>query len=325
VKRRGAILLGILAAALLALPAVASSYVLSVATLILFFAYTGQAWNVMMGFAGQLSLGHSLYVGVGAYAAAGLFFHYGIGPWAGLWLALALCVLLGAAIGFLAFRFGISGVYFALLTIAFAEFTRIGFDHIDWLGGPGGLFIKVAQREQLDLANLRGPPAMFYYLMLGLTGGAFALCAWLLRSRAGYYWRAIREDEPAAQALGINTFRWKMAAVVVSAAMTSVAGVFFAFYYNNIFPEQIFNIGRSIEIILGPVIGGVGTLFGPILGAAVLTILADTITELLAALGIEIPGVKQVFYGVVLLVVVMFLPHGIWPALARRLGLEAKR
>jgi branched-chain amino acid transport system permease protein len=323
-NRRAAVLLGVLAVALLVLPAVVSSYVLSVATLILFFAYPGQAWNVMMGFAGQLSLGHSLYVGVGAYAAAGIFFHYGIGPWAGIWLAIALCMALGAAIGFLAFRFGISGVYFALLTIAFAEFTRIGFDHIDWLGGPGGLFIKVAQREHLDLLNLRGPPAMFYYLMLALTAGAFALCAWLLRSRAGYYWQAIREDEQAAQALGINTFRWKMLAVVISSAMTAVAGVFFAFYYNNLFPEQIFNISRSIEIMLGPVIGGVGTLFGPILGAAVLTILADVITELLAAIGVEIPGVKQVFYGLVLLLVVMFLPHGIWPTIARKLGL-AKR
>jgi branched-chain amino acid transport system permease protein len=325
VNRRAAALLAALGSALVLLPAVANSYVLSVATLILFFAYTGQAWNVMMGFAGQLSLGHSLYVGVAGYAAAGLFFHYGIGAWAGVSLAILLCVALGAVIGFLAFRFGISGVYFALLTIAFAEFTRIGFDHIDWLGGPGGLFIKVEQREYADLLNLRGPPQMFYYVMLALTAGAFALCAWLLRSRAGYYWQAIREDEQAAQALGINTFRWKMLAVMLSAALTALAGVFFAFYYNNLFPEQIFNISRSIEIMLGPVIGGVGTLFGPVLGAAVLTILADTITELLAALGIEIPGVKQVFYGIVLLLVVMFLPHGIWPALARRLGLEGRR
>ena len=319
-NRRAAILLAVLGVALAALPGFANAYVLSVATLILFIAYTGQAWNVMMGFAGQLSLGHSLYVGVGAYAAAGLFFHFGIGPWAGIWLAIALCVAFGAAIGFLAFRFGISGVYFALLTIAFAEFTRIGFDHLDWTGGPGGLFIKVAQRDQIDLANFRGPPAMYYYAMLVLAAGAFALCAALLKSRAGYYWQAIRENEEAAQALGINTFRWKMLAVALSSAMTAVSGVFFAFYYNNLFPEQIFHISRSIEIILGPIIGGVGTLFGPILGAAVLTILADTITELLAALGWEIPGIKQVFYGVVLLVVIIFLPHGIWPTLARKLG-----
>ena len=305
---------------LLALPAFAGNYLLSVATLILYLAFAGQAWNVMMGFAGQLSLGHSLYVGVAAYVAGGLFFHFGIGPWAGLWLAMLACVLIGAAIGFLAFRFGISGVYFALLTIAFAEFTRIGFDHLGWTGGPGGMFLKVAQRDQTDLLHFRGPPAMYYYAMLVLAAGAFALCAWLLRSRAGYYWQAIRENEEAAQALGINTFRWKMFAMMISSAMTAVAGVFFAFYYNNLFPEQIFHISRSIEIILGPIIGGVGTLFGPVLGAAVLTVLGDSITELLSALGWEIPGVKQVFYGVVLLAVIVFLPNGIWPALARRLG-----
>ncbi|MBL8378294.1 MAG: branched-chain amino acid ABC transporter permease [Burkholderiales bacterium] len=321
ITRRGTVCLVLLVLFLLALPAFAGSYLLSVMTLILFFAYAGQAWNVMMGFAGQLSLGHSLYVGVGAYAAAGIFFHYGIGPWAGIWLAILLCAALGAIIGFLAFRFGISGVYFALLTIAFAEFTRIGFDHLEWTGGSAGLFLKVAQREAIDIANLRGPPAMYYYLILALAAGAFALCAWLIRSRAGYYWQAIREDEEAAQALGINTFRWKMLAVLISSVMTAVAGVFFAFYYNNLFPEQIFHISRSIELILGPIIGGVGTLFGPILGAALLTLLADGITDLLAALGLQFPGVKQVFYGLVLLVVVMFVPNGVWPPLARRLGL----
>jgi branched-chain amino acid transport system permease protein len=320
---RSRVALALLVAALGVLPAFAGPYALSVATLILYFAYTGQAWNVMMGFAGQLSLGHSLYVGVGAYTAGAIFFHYGIGPWGGLWAAILLCVALGVAIGFLAFRFGISGVYFALLTIAFAEFTRIGFDHLDWVGGPGGMFLRVAQRDTWDIANFRGPPLMYYYVILALASSAFVLCYFLLKSRAGYYWQAIRENEEAAQALGINTFRWKVYAVALSSAMTAVAGVFFAFYYNNLFPEQIFNISRSIEIILGPIIGGLGTLFGPILGAAVLTLLSEGITELLAALGWEIPGVKQVFYGVVLLVVVMFLPHGIWPALARRLKLNA--
>ena len=320
--KRATLGLAILAALLVLLPAVVRGYALSVATLILYFAYTGQAWNVMMGFAGQLSLGHSVSVGVGAYAAGALFFHYGIGPWAGLWVAILLCVLLGLLIGFLAFRFGISGVYFALLTIAFAEFTRIGFDHLDWTGGPGGMFLRVAQRDAWDLAHFRGPPLMYYYTMLFLTAGAFVLCSFLLKSKAGYYWLAIRENEEAAQALGINTFRWKMLAVAISSAMTAIAGVFFAFYYNNLFPEQIFHISRSIEIILGPIIGGVGTLFGPILGAAVLTLLSDGITELLAALGWEMPGIKQVFYGVVLLVVIVFLPHGIWPGLARKLGLD---
>jgi len=318
---RTAILVAILLVLALVFPWLAGAYALSVGTLILYFAYTSQAWNVMMGFAGQLSLGHSLYVGIGAYAAGALFTHFGIGPWAGLPLAIVAATLVGVAIGFLAFRFGVSGVYFALLTIAFAEFTRIGFDHLSWTGGPGGMFLPVEQRDSVDLIHFRGPPGLYYYAMLALTGGALALCGKLLRSRAGYYWRAIRENEEAAQALGINVFRWKLLAVAISAGMTAISGVFFAFYYNNLFPEQIFNTGRSIEIILGSIIGGVGTLFGPILGAAVLTLLSEGVTEALAALGWEIPGSKQVVYGVVLLGVVVFLPNGIWPPLARRLGL----
>ena len=152
-----------------------------------------------MGFAGQLSLGHSAYLGLGAYAAAALHYHFGMGPWAGLWLALVLCGALGALIGALAFRYGVSGVYFTLLTIAFAEFARIGFDHFSWAGGSGGLFLKVAQRDHIDLLNLRGTPAMFYYVILALAACALGLSAWLLRRRPGYYWQAIRENEDAAQ------------------------------------------------------------------------------------------------------------------------------
>jgi len=321
-NRRTILLLVALAIVLVVLPAFANPYVVSVATLVLFFAYAGQAWNVMMGFAGQLSLGHSLYVGVGAYAAAGLFVRYGVGAWVGAPVAMVACALFGAVIGALAFRFRIAGVYFALLTIAFAEFTRIGFDHLPALGGPGGLFLKVEQRDHLDLLALRGPPAMFYYVALALAACALVFCTWLLRTRVGYYWQAIRENEEAAQALGIDVFRYKMLAILVSSSMTALAGVFFAFYYNNLFPEQIFNVSRSIEIILGPIIGGLGTLFGPILGAALITVLADGSTELIGALGWDIPGVKQVLYGVVLLGVVVFLPHGAWPVLARRLGLQ---
>jgi branched-chain amino acid transport system permease protein len=322
VPRRGLALLVVLLAGLVAFPFVASGYLLAVGFLILYFAYVGQAWNIMMGFAGQLSLGHSLYVGLGAYAAAALYFHFGISPWVGLGASLALCALAGAIIGFLAFRFGVAGVYFAILTIAFAEFARIGFDHFAWVRGSSGLFLPVSNYTQNDLWNLRGSPRMFYYVMLALTVAAFVLCHALLRSRMGYYWLAIRESPEAAQALGVNVFRYKMIAVVLSAAMTSVAGVVYAFYYNNLFPEQIFHISRSIELILGPIIGGIGTLAGPIVGAFLLTGLAEGLRELMLQLGIDVPGVKQVFYGVCLLVVVMFLPEGVWPPIAKRLRLE---
>ena len=323
--RRGLALLAILLVILCCAPWLAGDYLLTVLITILYFAYTGQAWNVMMGFAGQLSLGHAMYVGLGAYAAALLYVHLGVGPWIGMLAAIAIAGACGAAIGFLAFRFGVGGVYFAILTIAFAEFARIGFDHIGWVGGSAGFFLPVANYSRNDLWNLRGSPMMFYYVMLGLTVAAFVLCHLLLRSRMGYYWQAIREDEQAARSLGIDTFRYKMIAVVISAGMTAIAGVFFAFYYNNLFPEQVFHISRSIELILGPVIGGIGTLFGPIVGAFLLTGLSEIMQDLLAAFGLDVPGAKQVFYGICLLVVVLILPNGVWPWLAARLGVSGSR
>ncbi|HXL67968.1 MAG TPA: branched-chain amino acid ABC transporter permease, partial [Xanthobacteraceae bacterium] len=316
-----AVLLVALFAGLLVMPRFAGDYLLTVLILILYFAYVGQAWNVMMGFAGQLSLGHALYVGVGAYTAAALFIKFGIAPWIGVLLAVPLAVACGAVIGFLAFRFGVAGVYFAILTIAFAEFFRIGFDHFSWVGGSAGYFLPVAQYTQNDLWRLRGNPTMFYYIILAMTAALLVLCRLLLSSRLGYYWLAIREDEEAALALGIDAFRYKMIAVILSAGLTAPAGVFFAFYYNNLFPEQVFHISRSIELILAPIIGGIGTLFGPILGAFLLTGLAESLTNMLHAFGVETPGAKQVFYGVCLLAVIVFLPHGIWPPLRRALGL----
>jgi branched-chain amino acid transport system permease protein len=314
-------LLAALGVVLLIAPLFANDYLLTVLILILYFAYAGQAWNIMMGFAGQLSLGHALYVGLGAYVAALLFTRYGVPPWLGLIASVAISVAGSAVIGFLAFRFGVSGVYFAILTIAFAEFARIGFDHLDIVNASAGLFLPVAQYAHDDPWRLRGDPRMFYYVILAATALAFILSRALLTSRIGYFWRAIREDEIAARAAGIDTFRYKMYAVMISAAVTAFAGVFYAFYYNNLFPEQVFSIARSIEIILGPIIGGIGTLFGPILGAFVLTGLAEALNAVMLHFGLDLPGAKQVFYGLCLLIVVLALPNGIWPWLARRLRL----
>jgi branched-chain amino acid transport system permease protein len=325
VPRHALVLLATVLAGLVVAPLFAGDYLLTTLILILYFAYTGLAWNVLMGFAGQLSLGHALYVGLGGYAAAALYVHYGIGPWIGMPVAILVSIVSGAIIGFLAFRFGVAGVYFAILTIAFAEFARIGFDHFDWVRGSAGLFLPVKNYSRNDLWHLRGAPAMFYYVILAMTVMAFVLCHMLLRSRIGYFWQAIREDEDAARSLGINTFRYKMLAIVVSAGMTAPAGVFYAFYYNNLFPEQTFFILRSIEIILGPIIGGVGTLFGPVLGAFVISGLAEGLQNLMTSYGIDTPGAKRVFYGACLLLVVMVLPNGIWPPLARLLRLDRSR
>jgi len=324
VDGRGRIVLALVLATLLALPLVADRYVLSVLTLIFYFAYVGQAWNLMMGFAGQLSLGHALYVGLGGYVSALLWLDFGIGPWLGVFAAVAVAAGFGAAIGWLGFRFGIAGVYFALLTIAFAEFTRIGFDHLSFTGGAAGLFLPFEEKRMGEWWNLRGGQLLFYYLALALASCAVLLVALLARSRLGYRWLAVREDEMAARALGIDAFAVKMAAVVISAAMTAVGGVFYAFYYNNLFPSQVFEISRSIELILAPIVGGLGTVFGPVIGAFVLTPLGEVLIAVTARLGVNAPGMKAVFYGVTLIVIVCVMPTGVWPRIAGLLGLGGR-
>jgi branched-chain amino acid transport system permease protein len=322
-SRRGAIALALMIAGAVALPLVANSYLLSIMVVVLFSAYLGQAWNIMMGFAGQLSLGHALYVGLGAYVSSALFVHYGVSPWLGMLAGMAAAALAGSAIAALGFRFGVTGVYFALLTIAVAEFTRIAFDHFGWVGGSSGLFLPVVRLGHDDLLYLRGSPTMFYYVLLALTLGALALSSVLLRRRIGYYWLAIREDQAAAQALGINVFRYKIAAVALSAAMTAVAGTLMAFYDNNLYPDTAFAIGRSIDIITAPIIGGLGTLMGPIVGAVVLTAISESMTDVSARFGIN--GLKQFIYGAALLLIIMVQPAGLWPWLKAGLRLDGPK
>ena len=311
--------------ALLLAPLVMDRYVVSILVLVFWSAYVGQAWNVMMGFTGLLSLGHALYVGLGAYVAAALFVHFGLSPLAGAIPAMAACVVVAWFIGWLGFRFRIEGVYFALLTIAFAEVARIGFDHLSWTGAAGGFFLPVAGASAGQWWNLRGGPTFFYYVALAMATAALLVCAALRRSRLGYQWLATREDPEAARAIGVNVMRARILSVLVSAAMTSLAGVFYVFYYNNLYPGQIFDMSRSIEVVLAPMIGGVGTLLGPIVGAFILVPLGEGLTEATRALGIDYPGVKAIFYGLGLMVIIALMPGGVWPAIARRLGLRGER
>jgi branched-chain amino acid transport system permease protein len=319
--RRGALLALLLVATLLALPLVASRYVLSVLILVFYFAYVGQAWNLMMGYAGQLSLGHALYVGLGAYVAALLWLQFGLSPWIGVFAGIATAMTAAAVIGWLGFRFGIEGVYFALLTIAFSEIARVAFDHLAITGGAGGLFLPVLSGSSTSLWHLQGGPLLFYYLTLALAVGATVLVAILSRSRMGFVWRAIREDPHAAEALGVNLFAAKMKVILLSAGMTAVAGLVNAFYYRNLFPAQSFDMARSLEMILAPIVGGLGTIMGPVVGAALLTPLGEGLIAATHALGFDVPGAKAVAYGVLLLTIIWLKPDGLWPWLARRLGL----
>ncbi len=317
---RAVVALALFVAAMLALPLFVNSYIVSVLVVALFAAYFGQAWNIVTGFAGQLSLGHALYVGLGAYASAALFVHYSLSPWIGMLAGMVLSALAGSVVAALSFRFGVTGVYFALLTIAFAELTRIGFDHLTVMGASAGLFLPVSGDAAGRWWNLGGGPLLFYYLALGLALAATLLLAQLRHSPLGYRWLAVREDPQAAQALGINLLRTRITAILISAGMTAVGGVFHAFYYRHLFPSEVFDVNRSIELILAPIIGGLGTVFGPIVGALILTSVGEALTALTGHLGIDLPGVKGAFYGVALAVIISLRPNGVWPWLARLIG-----
>lgn len=321
---RGRVALALLAAALLVAPFVVDPYIRSILVLSLLSAYLGQAWNILMGFCGLLSLGHALYLGLGAYASAALFVKFGVGPWAGVFVAIAVAVAAAAALGWLSFRFRIEGVYFALLTIAFAEFARIGFDNWPWLGGAAGFFLPVRADDQAQWWNLRAGPNFFYYLALALAAGALWLSAALRASKLGHAWLAIREDAQAACALGVDVTRARFAALFVSTAMTAVGGVFIAFWSNNLLPAQIFESSRSIDIILAPIVGGLGTLFGPIVGAFLLTPLGEVLIGAMRAAGLDAPGAKALVYGLMLMAIIAATPNGLWPWIARRLGLEGR-
>jgi branched-chain amino acid transport system permease protein len=320
---RAAAALLLFLAAMLVLPLFANAYIVSVLVVVLFAAYFGQSWNIITGYTGQLSLGHALYVGLGAYTAAALFVHFGVVPWLGMIAGHPRHRHAGGLIAALSFRFRVGGVYFALLTIAFSEFVRILFDHFKWVGATEGLFLPVRNLTHDDPLHLRGSPTMFYYLLLAMTLAVLGFSHFLLNRRLGYYWQAIRENEEAASSLGIDVFRCKVLAMALSAALTAAGGGFLAFYDNNLYPDTAFALGRSIEIITAPIIGGLGTLFGPILGAFLLTTLSESMTSLTS--GLEISGLKQFLYGAALLLIVALQPAGLWPWLKRLLRLEGRR
>ncbi len=298
------------------LPFLTSDSLIAVLTLVMMFAFFGQAWNLMMGYVGQLSLGHGLYIGLGAYVCAISVGSFGVSPWVSILLGAVISALVGACMAWLGFRFAVKGIYFTLLTIAFAELGRLTFENWSFVGGSAGYFLAVPE-ETNPLLSLRGGTAFYYFCFLVLTALAFFACALLARSRLGYFWRAIREDEDAARAIGVRAFRLKIIAVMISAAMTSVGGSFYALMSGSLFPDTIMGMRFSIEVIIAPIIGGIGTLFGPVVGAFFVIPINEFSNHAAQSMGIF--GLNILIYGVLILAVIVFLPDGIWPPVARRI------
>jgi branched-chain amino acid transport system permease protein len=299
--------LGIAAVGLAAVaPAFLGDHLVHVLIQILLFAYLSSCWNILGGFTGQLSFGHALFMAVGAYTSTILLLQFGVSPWFGMLAGGVLAALLGLFIGYLSFRYGIKGTYFVLVTLAFTEVARIVALNMPAIGGALGLYITIQTDDFWQIKFV--DKSRYYYVILALLLIVLAVGAWLERSRTGHRLLAIRENEDAAQALGINLLRYKLFATALSAFLTALGGTFYAQYVTFIDPSTLLNMNMALEITIYSIVGGIGTLVGPLLGAAFLVPIAEWVR---AALGNHYAGIHLVVYGAVLMAVIRFAPDGL--------------
>jgi len=296
------ILLGLLTAILAPL-GISSKFQLDVLTLIFFTAYIGQSWNILGGYAGQFSFGGVMFFGTGAYTSSILLTSFGVPPIIGIFAAIFMGAFLGLIVGYLSFRSGLRGSYFALITLAFAELLRVLANSVEFTGGGVGLFLTYAP----GLHNLQfNSPTGFYYFSLVLLVISLAIAMWLERSRFGAQLVAIRENEDAAEALGIDTLKCKIYAIMIMGGMGGAAGTFYAQKYLYIDPPISYSIALSVEMLLVTIVGGMGTVFGPLVGSFFL----HTVNEF-ARHFIDTPGVSLIVYGFILILIISFLPNGL--------------
>jgi branched-chain amino acid transport system permease protein len=263
-----------------------------------------QGWNLLAGYGGQFSFGHAAFFGAGAYGNAILQVRYGINAYAAMLAATTIGAVVGAIIGYLSFRSGLRGSYFALITLAFAEVFRIIANATPVTGAAAGMLIKL----QVAVANFQfASRAIYYWIILALVIAAMLLVRGIERSRFGAYLVALRENENAAAALGVDTLRVKLKAITISAAMTALAGAFYVQYFLFVDASIGFGSWISIEALLAPIIGGLGTVFGPLLGALALYFLG----EFAKAIAGRVPGIDLALFGILLVVVVAFARHGL--------------
>jgi branched-chain amino acid transport system permease protein len=262
------------------------------------------SWNILGGFGGQFSFGHALFFGTGAYVQAIAQLSGGINPWVALALAVLAAAAVGGFVGALTFRYGLKGSYFALVTLAFAEVFRILAVSVGFTGGGVGLMIPLKESvANLQFASRKGAIG----LVLGFVVVALLVTAWLKHSRFGARLQAVRDNEDAARAVGVDPFSVKLGAIVLSGAFMGAGGAFYVQVFQYIDPAIAFGPSSSVEALVAAIVGGMGTLWGPVLGAAVLHVLAEATRNLFG----QLPGLNMVIYGSVLVLIVMFAPRGL--------------
>ena len=270
----------------------------------LYVALLAQAWNMLGGYGGQFSFGHAVFFGTGAYVQAIAQLTLGWNAWLALAAGLVLASGVGAAIGALTFRYGLKGSYFALVTLAFAEVARILSVSVGFTGGGVGLMLPLRESfAAMQFGSRKG----YIALVLGFVVAAMLVTAWLRRSRFGAQLQAVRDNEDAARAVGVDPWAVKVGAITLSAGFMGAGGAFYVQVFQYIDPVLAFGPASSVEALVAAIVGGMGTLWGPLLGAAVLHLLAELTRSLFG----ELPGLNMVVYGTVLVLIVMFLPRGL--------------
>jgi branched-chain amino acid transport system permease protein len=301
----------VVVAALAAVPLVVSSnVVLNFLVVALLIALAGQGWNILGGYGGQYSFGHAAFFGTGAYVTAVLQVRYGVNAWPAFAAGIAAGAALGALIGALTFRSGLRGSYFALVTLAFAEVLRIVASVAPITGAGVGTLVKLDLRVEAMQFQSR---AVFYWVILALVAASLVIARLIERSRFGVWLVAVRENEDAAKALGVDATQVKLAAMVISGAVTAAAGCFYVQYFLFIDAPIAYGTWISVEALLTPIIGGVGTVFGPLLGALVVKSLGEA-AKLITG---DAPGLDLIVYGVVLVLVIWIMPRGLIGGLAQ--------
>ncbi len=296
---------GVLALAAL-LPLVLSSYYLHIVILSLVYVALASSWNIVGGMAGQISLAHSLFIGIGAMLSSALLLKLGINMWLGLLISAAISAVLGAVIAWIDFRFRLGHLSFVLITLAFAEMGGIIVEGWDFLGGASGLMLPRDTGNFLAFQFGGGHGA--YWVMLALAAICVLINVAILNAPLGYYLRTIRDNEKAAQAIGVDILRYKITAMVISAALASVVGTAYVRYMTFADPYLLISPVITIEIVLFATVGGLGRAYGPALGALLLVPLGEVLR---GKLGSTLPGLHYFIYGVVVIAVILLTPRGL--------------
>jgi branched-chain amino acid transport system permease protein len=274
------------------------------------YATLGVAWNIMGGYAGMFSFGQAAFFGIGAYTSSYLFITYGINPWLGLFIGGVFAAATAALIGYPCSH--LRGHYFAIASIAFAEIIRTHFNNWKLIGAAEGLSMPfVASGLASFQFNSKTP---YYFIALAFLAVALVVCWWVSTSRMGYYFRAIKESHDLAMVLGISFVRYRLIAIMISAFLSAAAGTFYAQYVLYLDPESVLVLSISTQIVLVAMLGGAGSLFGPVIGAAILIPLSE-ITRI--KLGEKGTGVDLILYGALITLISVYQPNGVWGFLTR--------